>query len=57
MGLAYIVHQGTLEPSLFSSSRLRDGLHALAPRHDEFVLERLAEEVLVDDRGARAQAV
>ena len=45
--------RANLKSSLFSG----DGLHALAPRHDELVLERLAEEALVDDRGARPQAV
>ena len=43
--------------SLFASSPSGDGLHALAPGHDELVLERLAEEALVHHRGARPQPV
>ena len=45
--------------SLFASSPSPsgDGLHALAPGHDELVLERLAEEALVHHRGARPQPV
>ena len=46
--------------SLFASSSPSpsgDGLHALAPGHDELVLERLAEEALVHHRGARPQPV